>query len=245
MKFWNVVKNEKTGAVEIRIEGPIQMEESFWAWFFGEEEQTAKGLREEIRKTDGKDITVWINSNGGECIAASVIYTALKEHKGKVTVKIEGSAISAASVIAMAGDEILMSPTSVMMIHNPLTCAEGEVKDMEKAIEVLTEVKETIINAYAAKTGKPREEISRLMDDETWMGAKKAVDLGFADGILWDQNDPDENTMNGIVRGMRTIYNSLDGSTVNTSELIAHLKPKNDEAWKLARAQLAIEQNRF
>lgn len=245
MKFWNVVKNEETGTVEIRIEGPIQMEESFWAWLFDEEEQTAKGLREEIRKTDGKDITVWINSNGGECIAASVIYTALKEHKGKVTVKIDGSAISAASVIAMAGDEILMSPTSVMMIHNPLTCAEGEVKDMEKAIEVLTEVKETIINAYAAKTGKPREEISRLMDDETWMGAKKAVDLGFADGILWDQNDPDENTVNGIVRGMRTIYNNLDGSTVNTSELIAHLKPKNDEAWKLARAQLAIEQNRF
>lgn len=245
MKFWNVVKNEETGAVEIRIEGPIQMEESLWAWFFGEEEQTAKGIREEIRKMDGQDITVWINSNGGECIAASVIYTALKEHKGKVTIKIDGSAISAASVIAMAGDEILMSPTSVMMIHNPLTCAEGEVKDMEKAIEVLTEVKETIINAYAAKTGKPREEISKLMDDETWMGAKKAVDLGFADGILWDQNDPDENTVNGIVRGMRTIYNSLDGSTVNTSELIAHLKPKNDEAWKLARAQLAIEQNRF
>lgn len=245
MKFWNVVKNEETGAPEIRIEGPIQMEESLWAWIFGEEEQTAKGIREEIRKMDGQDITVWINSNGGECIAASVIYTALKEHKGKVTVKIDGSAISAASVIAMAGDEILMSPTSVMMIHNPLTCAEGEVKDMKKAIEVLTEVKETIINAYAAKTGKPREEISRLMDDETWMGAKKAVDLGFADGILWDQNDPDENTMNGIVRGMRTIYNSLDGSTVNTSELIAHLKPKNDEAWKLARAQLAIEQNRF
>lgn len=245
MKFWNVVKNEETGAVEIRIEGPIQMEESLWAWLFGEEEQTAKGIREEIRKMDGQDITVWINSNGGECIAASVIYTALREHKGKVTVKIDGSAISAASVIAMAGDEILMSPTSVMMIHNPLTCAEGEVKDMEKAIEVLTEVKETIINAYAAKTGKPREEISRLMDDETWMGAKKAVDLGFADGILWDQNDPDENTVNGIVRGMRTIYNSLGESTVNTSELISRLKPENDEAWKLARAQLAIEQNRF
>lgn len=212
---------------------------------FGEEEQTAKGLREEIRKTDGKDITIWINSNGGECIAASSFTRPSKNTRVKVTVKIDGSAISAASVIAMAGDEILMSPTSVMMIHNPLTCAEGEVKDMKKAIEVLTEVKETIINAYAAKTGKPREEISRLMDDETWMGAKKAVDLGFADGILWDQNDPDENTMNGIVRGMRTIYNSLDGSTVNTSELIAHLKPKNDEAWKLARAQLAIEQNRF
>ena len=150
------------------------MEEShFGRGIFGEEEQTAKGIREEIRKMDGQDITVWINSNGGECIAASVIYTALREHKGKVTVKVDGSAISAASVIAMAGDEILMSPTSVMMIHNPLTYAEGEVKDMEKAIRVLTEVKETIVNAYAAKTGKPREEISRLMDEETWMGAKK------------------------------------------------------------------------
>ena len=105
MKFWNVVKNEETGAPEIRIEGPIQMEESLWAWIFGEEEQTAKGIREEIRKMDGQDITVWINSNGGECIAASVIYTALREHKGKVTVKVDGSAISAASVIAMAGDE--------------------------------------------------------------------------------------------------------------------------------------------
>lgn len=245
MKFWNVVKNEETGAPEIRIEGPIQMEESLWAWIFGEEEQTAKGIREEIRKMDGQDITVWINSNGGECIAASVIYTALREHKGKVTVKVDGSAISAASVIAMAGDEILMSPTSVMMIHNPLTYAEGEVKDMEKAIRVLTEVKETIVNAYAAKTGKPREEISRLMDEETWMGAKKAVDLGFADGVLFSKEETDDNTMNGIVRGMRTIYNSLSSTTVNTGELLRHLKAVNHEVWELARAQLAIEQNRF
>ena len=88
------------------------------------------------------NITVWINSNGGEVFAASVIYTALKAHKGKVTVKVDGTAISAASVIAMAGDKILMSPTSVMMIHNPLTYAEGEVKDMQKAIDILTEVKE-------------------------------------------------------------------------------------------------------
>ncbi|HIT53119.1 MAG TPA: Clp protease ClpP [Candidatus Fimivicinus intestinavium] len=244
MKFWNIVRNEETGSPEIRIEGPIQMEESLWAWFLGQKEQTAKGIREEIREMDGKDIVVWINSTGGECIAASVIYTALREHKGKVTVKIDGSAISAASVIAMAGDEILMAPTSVMMIHNPLTYAEGEVKDMEKAIEILTEVKETIISAYAAKTGKPRKEIARLMDEETWMGARKAVEMGFADGVLYDQEETDDLTVNGIVRGMSAIYNSLGTGTVNTKELLRRLDPENKK-WKMAKAQLAIEQNRF
>ena len=149
MKFWNVIKNEETGQAEIHIDGDIQMDKSLWALFFGTDEQTAPGIRDEIKKLNGQDITVWINSLGGECIAASVIYTALKEHKGKVTVKVDGSAISAASVIAMAGDEVLMSPTAVMMIHNPLTYAEGEVKDMQKAINILTEIKETIVDAIS------------------------------------------------------------------------------------------------
>ena len=83
------------------------------------------------------------------------------------------------------------------------------------------------------------------MDEETWLGAKKAVDLGFADGVLFSKEETDDNTMNGIVRGMRTIYNSLSSTTVNTGELLRHLKAVNHEAWELARAQLAIEQNRF
>ena len=122
-------------------------------------DRSATALEKAIKSMKG-DITVWINSNGGEVFAASVIYTALKSHPGKVTVKIDGSAISAASVVAMAGDEILMSPTSILMIHNPWTFAEGEVKDMQKAIDLLSEVKESIMNAYTKKTGLSKEEVS-------------------------------------------------------------------------------------
>lgn len=131
------------------------------------------------------DITVWINSPGGDVFAASQIYNMLMDYKGKVTVKIDGIAASAASVIAMAGGDILMSPVSMLMIHNPMTGAFGDTEEMNKAIDLLNEVKECIINAYELKTGLSRSKISKLMDAESWMNAKKAVELGFADGILF------------------------------------------------------------
>ncbi|MDE7137943.1 MAG: Clp protease ClpP, partial [Ruminococcus sp.] len=117
------------------------------------------------------------------------------------TVKIDGIAASAASVVAMAGDETLISPTGMIMIHNPMTFAAGNKSDMEKAIAVLEEVKESIINAYARKTNLSRAKISRLMDEETWMNAEKALQLGFVDDILFSENktqtvpkkEPDEN----------------------------------------------------
>ena len=130
------------------------------------------------------DITVWINSPGGDCVAAAQIYNMLMDYKGNVTVKIDGIAASAASVIAMAGTEVLMSPVSTMMIHNPATVAMGDHNEMQKAIEMLNEVKESIINAYEIKTGLSRAKLSHLMDSETWMNASKAVELGFADGII-------------------------------------------------------------
>ena len=127
---------------------------------------------------------------GGTClpyvISASQIYTMLKNHKGKVTVKIDGIAASAASVVAMSGDETLISPTGYLMIHNPMTFATGNKEDMEKAIALLDEIKEGIINAYVRKTGLSRNKISKLMDDETWLNAEKALQLGFVDGILFD-----------------------------------------------------------
>lgn len=243
MKFWNV-REEASQNPEIRIEGPIQMDESLWALLLGEKEQTAPGIREDIQKLNGRDITVWINSTGGECMAASVIYTALMEHRGKVTVKIDGSAISAASVIAMAGDEVLMSPTSVMMIHNPLTYAEGEVRDMEKAIEILKEIKETIINAYATKCRMSREEISTLMDEETWMGAKKAMEMGFADGMLYDDDKETPEAQNARAKGAKMVYNRLDA--VNLAELKRHIPQKADQSEQArACALLVIENNRF
>ena len=131
-------------------------------------------------------VTVWLNSPGGDCIAASQIYTMLMDYQDDVTIKIDGIAASAASVIAMAGTKVLMAPTALMMIHNPMTMAYGNQADMEKAIEMLDEVKESIMNAYEIKTSLSRAKLSHLMDSETWMNANKAIELGFADDILKD-----------------------------------------------------------
>jgi ATP-dependent Clp protease protease subunit len=145
----------------------------------------------------------------------------LTEYKGKVTVKIDGIAASAASVIAMAGDEILMSPVSTMMIHNPLTVAWGDHNEMQKAIDMLNEVKESIINAYAVKTGLSRAKLSRLMETETWMNANKAVELGFVDGIIERERTEDENTSDVLFscrETQNTLINKLTAKCKNTDE---------------------------
>lgn len=183
-KFWNWIHNEAGGRV-LRLEGPID-DESFWG-----DEVTPKAFREELN-ADAGDITVWINSPGGNVFAAAEIYTMLRDYPGSITVKIDAIAASAASVIAMAGSKVLMSPVAMLMIHDPSTIAMGNTKDMEKAIATLNEVKESIINAYAAKSGLSHNRISKLMENETWMNAKKAVELGFADEILFEAVEPDE-----------------------------------------------------
>jgi ATP-dependent Clp protease protease subunit len=244
-QFWNLVKNEETGQNELRIDGPITMEQGFWDWLFDKPDRSATALENAIKSMKG-DITVWINSNGGEVFAASVIYTALKNYSGKITVKIDGTAISAASVIAMAGDEVLMSPTSILMIHNPWTFAEGEAKDMQKAIDLLSEVKESILNAYTKKTKLSKKEISNLMDQETWMSADKAIELGFADGKLFDE-ETDEPVINGIIAGAKLVYNSIDREEIafKLKEFLDN-QPKNDKVdFLLLQNQLELEKNRF
>ena len=139
------------------------------------------------------NITVWINSPGGDCVAAAQIYNMLMDYKGDVTVKIDGIAASAASVIAMAGTKVLVSPVSMLMIHNPMTAAFGNSDEMQRAIEMLGSVKDSIINAYEIKTGLSRAKLSHLMDAETWMDANKAVELGFADEIM-QRSTETENT---------------------------------------------------
>lgn len=193
MQFWNFTQNEED--IELRITGEIMMEDDFWAWLFGSETTTPKSFRKELAKYKGKDITVWINSPGGDVYAASSIYTSLKEHKGKVTVKVDGYACSAASVIAMAGDEILMSPTSIIMIHNPWGAFAGEAADMRHAAEILDQVKETILNAYQLKTKKSRSKISQMMDEETWMSSTTAIKEGFADNVLYKEEASVENNI--------------------------------------------------
>ena len=177
-KFWNWIKDSDETRT-LRLEGPID-EESFWG-----DEITPQMFRDELNAGEG-DVTVWINSPGGNVFAAAEIYTMLKDYKGSITVKIDAIAASAASVVAMAGDTVQMSPVAMLMIHDPSTVAMGNTKDMEKAIEVLNEVKESIINAYASKSGLSHARIANLMSNETWMNAKKAVELGFADEELFE-----------------------------------------------------------
>lgn len=189
-KFWNWIKNSDETRT-LRLEGPID-EESFWG-----DEITPQMFRDELNAGEG-DVTVWINSPGGNVFAAAEIYTMLKDYKGSITVKIDAIAASAASVVAMAGDTVQMSPVAMLMIHDPSTVAMGNTKDMEKAIEVLNEVKESIINAYASKSGLSHARIANLMSNETWMNAKKAVELGFADEILFSkkEDEPDSDPAN-------------------------------------------------
>lgn len=180
-KFWKWRNQAEAGtAPEERtlfLNGTIAEE----SWF--DDDVTPQLFKDELNSGTG-DITVWINSPGGDCVAAAQIYNMLSNYKGKVTVKIDGIAASAASVIAMAGDTVLVSPVSMLMIHNPATIAWGDHAEMQKAIDMLAEVKESIINAYVVKTGLSRPKLSHLMDAETWMDANKAVELGFADEIM-------------------------------------------------------------
>ena len=157
------------------------------------------------------NVTVWINSPGGDCVAAAQIYNMLVDYPGSVTVKIDGIAASAASVIAMAGTRVLMSPVSMLMIHNPMTVAYGNTTEMQKAIEMLSSVKDSIINAYEIKTGLSRAKLSHLMDAETWMDANKAVELGFADDILNRAADttPVEAPVVSMLYSKANVVNSL------------------------------------
>lgn len=183
-KFWNWIHDDSGGRV-LRLEGPIDSE-SFWG-----DEITPQSFRDELYAEEG-DITLWLNSPGGNVFAAAEIYTMIRDYPHKVTVKIASIAASAASVIAMAGSTVEMSPTALLFVHDPSTIAMGNAKDMEKAIATLNEVKESIINAYMAKTGLSHNRISKLMSDETWINAKKAVELGFADVILFDEKPAPE-----------------------------------------------------
>ena len=178
-KFWNFTDNDD-GSRTLFLCGAIADE----SWF--DDDVTPKAFRADLNAGKG-DVVIWINSPGGDCVAASQIYSMLMDYPGNVTVKIDGIAASAASVIAMAGSKVMMAPTALMMIHNPLTVAIGDTEEMQKAIDMLSEVKESILNAYEIKTGLSRAKLSHLMDAETWMNAKKAIELGFADEILTDE----------------------------------------------------------
>ncbi len=203
-KFWNWVRNENTGSRTLVLNGQISDE----TWFG--DEVTPGMFREELNSCKG-DITVWINSPGGDVFAAAQIYNMLMDYSGNVDVRIDGLAASAASVIAMAGNKISMSPVAMMMIHNPMTIARGDKKIMQQAIEMLDEIKESIINAYELKTGLSRTKIAHMMDAETWFNAKKAVELGFANNILFTDNSGEKDEPDAVMFTQVAVVNSFLG----------------------------------
>ena len=199
-KFWNWVRDSDEGRT-LYLNGVIS-EETWWG-----DEVTPKIFKDDLLSGTG-DITVWINSPGGDVFAAAQIYNMLMEYTGKVTVKIDGLAASAASVIAMAGGDVYMSPVSMLMIHNPSTIAIGDSEEMLRAKALLDEVKESIINAYELKTGLSRTKLSHLMDAESWMNANKAIELGFADKIMFMESETPDLT-DSLIFSRMAVTNSL------------------------------------
>ena len=200
-KFWNFTDEGEVRT--LRIEGQIADE----TWFG--DEVTPQLFKNDLTSGTG-DITLWINSPGGDVFAAAQIYNMLMDYQGDVHVIIDGLAASAASVIAMAGTTVSMSPVAMMMIHNPWTFAQGEAKDMGKVIEMLGEIKESIINAYELRTGLSRTKISHLMDSESWFNAKKAVELGFADKVLFEKEEtPEQDHQNSYTFSRVTAAHDL------------------------------------
>ena len=242
-KFWNWVRNEGDSQERtLFLNGEISDE----TWYG--DEVTPQLFKDELNAGNG-NITVWINSPGGDVFAAAQIYNMLRDYKGVVTVKIDGLAASAASVIAMAGDEVLVSPVAMLMIHNPATIAMGNAREMERAIGMLNEVKESILNAYETKTGLNRVKISHMMDEETWFNAKKAVELGFADKILFSDTKPegetvvsvpDEGTKEGdVVKGMKVPESMLYSQKSVSASFLSKVTDTREK-----QGQVPIEQLR-
>ncbi|AWG03423.1 head maturation protease, ClpP-related [Trueperella pyogenes] len=222
-KFWNWTNPPNPDANEsvrvLHISGPIAEE----SWF--DDETTPALFADELHAGEGA-VTVWINSPGGDCIAAAQIYNMLMDYPGHVTVIIDGLAASAASVIAMAASTVKMTPVSMMMIHNPATLAMGDKQELGKAIEMLDAVKESIINAYELKTGMQRAKLARLMDAETWMDARAAIDMGFADELHHPETSEVVERAEALVFNRRTAELALVNKLTSSTQLPTSPEPE-------------------
>lgn len=184
MEFWNFT-NAGSEIVELRIEGDIIDDGSAWLYEWFDEPHTAPNkFRQQLKEHDGKELHVIVDTYGGSVFAGTSIYSDLKSRKGKTIGIVHSKAMSAGTIILMGCDEIRVSPTAILMIHDPLTGIYGGISDFEKALEVLNTIKDAILNAYVDKTGLNRNSLSAMMTDETWFDANQAVEKGFADSII-------------------------------------------------------------
>ncbi|QPA33424.1 head maturation protease, ClpP-related [Thermaerobacillus caldiproteolyticus] len=177
-RFWNL-KRTTNNSAELTIYSPIDDEESWWY-----DSVTPKSLLRDLDALgDVSEITVRINSGGGSAFAGLTIYEILKSHKATIITRVDGLAASAASIIAMAGDKIIMGTGAMLMIHNPWTIAIGESKDLRHTADVLDKVSQSLISVYSDRTGLDAKEIKKMLDKETWLTADEAVEKGFADEV--------------------------------------------------------------
>lgn len=177
-KFWKI-KNEADTDAELLLYGAI----SDSSWY--DDEVTPRLFAKELQSLEGKPLTVRVNSPGGDVFAAHSIYNQLKTYSGHITMRIDGLAASAATIVTCAGDTVIMPRNALYMIHNPATFACGNAEDMRTAAEVLDTVRQTIVNVYQKRTGEQltTDELVKMMDDETWLTAEDALAYGFVDQI--------------------------------------------------------------
>ena len=184
---------------KIDIKGDIVSNDvgEFYEWF-GMSSTYPQKIQQAILNDEDNEIVLDVASNGGDVFAASEIYTMLRDSQKNIVVNIQGLAASAASVIAMAGNTVRMSPTSQLMIHKASVSTVGNSDDLERESEVLNGIDESIAMAYELKTGMKQTDILQLMSNETWMNAKVAVDKGFADEIMFNESDDEPIFENAI-----------------------------------------------
>ena len=217
--------------------------------YLGYENINPKAIKQALNEANGSDVELEINSPGGYVDAGSEIYTALKEYSGKVTAKITGQACSAASWIALAADRVEMSPTAQMMIHRASTMSIGNSDDLASDLNALNSLDKSFVDLYSQRTGLDAQEVYRLMCNTTWMNAKEAVDKGFADEIMF-QNDKKPALVNAdgslSVKPdtINKIKNLLHGkSTENVAKLLPKDNKKNDSQLQSKLAILFGKEN--
>ena len=207
--IWNIVKNDDKNA-ELMLYGDIA--ESFWG-----DTISAKEVTEYLTDLDVENINVYINSNGGVVDTAIAINNALRRHKAKVTVNIDGIAASAATLITCAGDTVKMPKNALFMIHNPLTIAMGDSEEMRKQADVLEKHKNSILETYLQKVNIDKEKLSELMDNETWLSAEEALEYGFIDEII---ENADIQVVENKVISNNMIFNMAEFKNFNVDKNI-------------------------
>lgn len=186
-KFYNLIPGQDGQESRLYIDGEITAGLNGSDWWTDARQTGFQDFRRELAQCG--PVTVYVNSPGGDVFAGAAMYSALTEHPHRVTVKILGIAASAASLVAMAGDEVLISPVGYIMIHDPWSYIAGNARELEHEAQVLREIGEGIVNAYVKKTGKTAEEIKKLLEAETYMNAQSAIEHGFCDGLFQPEQD--------------------------------------------------------